>query len=53
MCEGLYGVGQALVVDMLSLVAEDNEVGTALKRDPGAVGLDSLLTLRPTRRNQI
>lgn len=33
---------------LLSLVAEDNETGTALlaalKRDPGAVGLDSLLT---------
>ncbi|MFH8628023.1 Tn3 family transposase [Streptomyces vietnamensis] len=41
-------LGEAGTVRLLSLVAEDNEAGTALlaalKRDPGAVGLDSLLT---------
>jgi hypothetical protein len=41
-------LGEAGTVRLLSLVAEDNETGTALlaalKRDPGAVGLDSLLT---------
>ncbi|WP_331755587.1 DUF4158 domain-containing protein [Streptomyces sp. NBC_01643] len=40
--------GEARTARLLSLVAEDNEAGTALlaalKRDPGAVGLDSLLT---------
>jgi hypothetical protein len=41
-------LGEAGTARLLSLVAEDNEAGTtllaALKRDPGAVGLDSLLT---------
>ncbi|MFD0297323.1 Tn3 family transposase [Streptomyces sp. NPDC127118] len=41
-------LGKAGTARMLSLAAEDNETGTtllaALKRDPGAVGLDSLLT---------
>jgi hypothetical protein len=41
-------LGEACPARLLSLVAEDNEAGTALlaalKRDPGAVGLDSLLT---------
>ncbi|WP_221765810.1 Tn3 family transposase [Streptomyces sp. WAC 06783] len=41
-------LGEAGTVRLLSLVAEDNEAGTALlaalKHDPGAVGLDSLLT---------
>ncbi|WBB59699.1 hypothetical protein O7599_29735 [Streptomyces sp. WMMC500] len=41
-------LGQAGTARLLSLVAEDNEAGTALvaalKHDPGAVGLDSLLT---------
>ncbi|MFH9727776.1 DUF4158 domain-containing protein [Streptomyces sp. NPDC017254] len=41
-------LGEAGTARLLSLVAEDNEAGTglpaALKRDPGAVGLDSPLT---------
>ncbi|NVK79391.1 Tn3 family transposase [Streptomyces morookaense] len=41
-------LGKAGTARLLALVAEDNEAGTALlaalKRDPGAVGLDSLLT---------
>ncbi|MEU6404988.1 DUF4158 domain-containing protein [Streptomyces sp. NPDC046985] len=41
-------LGEASTARPLSMVAEDNEAGTALlaalKRDPGAVGLDSLLT---------
>lgn len=41
-------LGEAGTARLLSLVAEDNEAGTtllaALKRDPAAVGLDSLLT---------
>ncbi|WP_443278903.1 hypothetical protein [Streptomyces sp. 8N114] len=41
-------LGQVCTVRLLALVAEGNEDGTALlaslKRDPGAVGLDSLLT---------
>ncbi|MFE6159278.1 hypothetical protein ACFQ7F_10250 [Streptomyces sp. NPDC056486] len=41
-------LGEAGTARLLGLVAEDNEDGTALlaalKRDPGAVGLDSLLT---------
>ena len=41
-------LGEAGTARLLSLVAEVNEAGTALlaalKRDPGAVGLDSLLT---------
>ncbi|MGA5207860.1 DUF4158 domain-containing protein [Streptomyces variegatus] len=41
-------LGEAGTAQLLCLVAEDNEAGTALlatlKRDPGAVGLDSLLT---------
>ncbi|MGW9212363.1 Tn3 family transposase [Embleya sp. NPDC055664] len=41
-------LGEAGTGRLLCLVAEDNETGTALlaalKRDPGAVGLDSLLT---------
>ncbi|WP_052270159.1 Tn3 family transposase [Streptomyces sp. MUSC 125] len=41
-------LGGAGVARLLALVAEDNEDGAALlaalKRDPGAVGLDSLLT---------
>lgn len=41
-------LGEAGTARLLSLVDEDNEEGTALlvalKRDPGAVGLDSLLT---------
>lgn len=41
-------LGDAGTARLLALVAEDNEDGTALlaalKRDPGAVGLDSLLT---------
>lgn len=41
-------LGETGTARLLSLVAEDNEAGTALlaalKRDPGAVGLDSLLT---------
>ncbi|MFF8730983.1 DUF4158 domain-containing protein [Streptomyces sp. NPDC015171] len=41
-------LGEAGTARLLSLVAEDNEAGTALlaalKRDPGAVGLASLLT---------
>ncbi|MEV5928957.1 Tn3 family transposase [Streptomyces cellulosae] len=41
-------LGEAGTARLLSLVAEDNEAGTALlaalKRDPGTVGLDSLLT---------
>ncbi|MFG3017550.1 DUF4158 domain-containing protein [Streptomyces sp. NPDC048254] len=41
-------LGEAGTTRLLSLVAEDNEAGTALlaalKRDPGAVGLDSSLT---------
>ncbi|MFF1838673.1 hypothetical protein ACFVXE_31460 [Streptomyces sp. NPDC058231] len=40
--------GRGRQARLLSLVAEDNEAGAtllaALKRDPGAVGLDSLLT---------
>jgi hypothetical protein len=41
-------LGASCAGRLLTLVAEDNEEGTtllaALKRDPGAVGLDSLLT---------
>jgi TnpA family transposase len=41
-------LGQVCTARLLALVAEGNEDGTALlaslKRDPGAVGLDSLLT---------
>ncbi|MEV7436932.1 Tn3 family transposase [Streptomyces griseoviridis] len=41
-------LGDAGTARLLALVAEDNEASTALlaalKRDPGAVGLDSLLT---------
>ncbi|MFD4338015.1 DUF4158 domain-containing protein [Streptomyces anulatus] len=41
-------LGEVGIARLLFLVAEDNEAGTALlaalKRDPGAVGLDSLLT---------
>ncbi|MCM2416572.1 DUF4158 domain-containing protein [Streptomyces sp. RKAG293] len=41
-------LGEVGTARLLSVVAEDNEEGTsllaALKRDPGAVGLDSLLT---------
>lgn len=41
-------LGEVGVARLLALVAEDNEDGAALlaslKRDPGAVGLDSLLT---------
>jgi len=48
-CAGTIGrLGEVATARLLSLVAEDNESGTtllaALKRDPGAVGLDSLLT---------
>jgi hypothetical protein len=42
------GLGEAGTARLLGLVAEDNEAGmvllAALKRDPGAMGLDSLLT---------
>ncbi|WP_309030181.1 hypothetical protein, partial [Streptomyces alfalfae] len=45
-CDRTIGrLGEAGTARLLSLVAEDNETGTALlaalKRDPGAVGLDS------------
>lgn len=47
-CARTIGLGEAGTAWLLSLVAEDDEAGTALlaalKRDPGAVGLDSLLT---------